>query len=145
MDSVGISRAIVVAIVLLLAATGASSATLDFDFDWRFSKGDFATAMMPAFDDSSWRMVNVPHDWSVEGPFSAEYASGTGYAPGGIAWYRKHFKLAPADKDRRLAIGFGGVYHNSEVWINGQFAGRRPYGYSSFEYDLTGFLKFGDE
>ena len=66
---------------------------VDFDFDWRFSKGDFATAMMPAFDDAAWRQVNVPHDWSSEGPFSGEHGSGNGYAPGGIGWYRKHFRL----------------------------------------------------
>ncbi len=145
MDSVSAPRRIVVATISLLAVGVASSATLDFDFEWRFSKGDFATAMIPAFDDSSWRTLNVPHDWSVEGPFSAEYASGTGYAPGGIAWYRRHFKLKPTDKGKLVAIEFDGVYHNSEVWINGQFVGRRPYGYSSFQYDLTGFLKFGDE
>jgi beta-galactosidase len=137
-------RAVVVAI-LLFAASVASSAALDIDFDWRFSRGDFATAMVPAFDDSGWHTVNVPHDWSVEGPFRGDYASGTGYAPGGIAWYRKHFALDPADEGKRIAIEFDGVYHNSEVWINGQFVGRRPYGYISFQYDLTGFLKLGED
>jgi beta-galactosidase len=132
-----------VVVVSLMAMGVTSGATRDFDFDWRFSRGDFSNAMMPAFDDSGWRTLNVPHDWSVEGPFGAEYASGSGYAPGGIAWYRKHFTLDANDRGKRIAIAFDGVYHNSEVWINGQFAGRRPYGYSSFEYDLTGFLTFG--
>ncbi len=117
---------------------------LDFDFNWRFSKGNFATAMMPGFDDSDWRTVNVPHDWSIEGPFSADYGSGNGFAPGGIGWYRKHFKLDAADQGKRVVVEFDGVYHNSEVWINGQFVGRRPYGYSSFHYDLTRHVRFGD-
>ena len=67
--------------------------TEDFDANWLFSKGDFASAMMPAFNDETWRKLNVPHDWSIEGPFSAEFGSGNGYAPGGIGWYRKHFRL----------------------------------------------------
>jgi len=116
----------------------------DFDFDWRFSRGDFATAMIPAFDDGDWRLVNVPHDWSVEGPFRADLGSGNGYAPGGIGWYRKHFKLDQAYQGKVVSIEFDGVYDNSEVWINGQFVGRRPYGYSSFRYDLTPHVKFGD-
>ncbi len=133
----------IVAVVPLMAAMPLHA--MDFDFDWRFSKGDFATAMMPAFDDSGWRTVNVPHDWSVEGPFGAEYASGSGYAPGGIGWYRKHFKLDAANRDKLVVIEFDGVYHNSEVWINGHFVGRRPYGYSSFQYDLTRHVKFADD
>ncbi len=131
--------------VLLLVTGVASSATLDLDFDWRFSRGDFPTAMIEGFDDSRWQAVNVPHDWSVEGPFSADYASGNGYAPGGIAWYRKHFTLDSIDEGKCVVIEFDGVYQNSEVWINGQFVGRRPYGYSSFQYDLTGFIRFDGE
>ncbi len=116
----------------------------DFDFDWLFSQGDFATAMIPSFDDSDWRHVNLPHDWSVEGSFSGDLSSGNGYAPGGIGWYRKHFKVDPAHKDKAIAIEFDGVYNNSEVWIDGHFVGRRPYGYSSFQYDLTPHMQFGD-
>jgi beta-galactosidase len=124
--------------------TAVSARTVeDFDFDWRFSKGDFPAAVMPAFDDSDWRHVNVPHDWSIEGPFSADYASGNGYAPGGIGWYRKHFQLAAIDKSKIVTIEFDGVYDYSEVWINGEFVGSRPYGYSSFAYNLTPYLKFG--
>jgi beta-galactosidase len=100
---------------------------------------------MPAFDDSSWRPVNVPHDWSIAGPFRPDYASGNGFAPGGLGWYRKHFQLEPTRPDRVVTIEFDGVYDYSEVWINGVFLGQRPDGYASFAYDLTPYLKFGAE
>jgi beta-galactosidase len=116
--------------------------TEDFDANWLFSKGDFASAMMPAFDDSGWRALNVPHDWSIEGPFGAEFGSGNGYAPGGIGWYRKHFQLDASQKGRMFAIEFDGVYDYSEVWINGQLVGGRPFGFIGFEYDLTPYLKW---
>ncbi len=118
---------------------------IDFDTDWRFSRGDFATAMMPKFDDSGWRCVKLLHDWSIEGPFSAEYGSGNGYAPGGVGFYRKRFRLDPAYKDKIIAIEFDGIYNNSEIWVNGFFVGGRPYGYSSFECNLTPHLKFGPD
>ena len=135
-----------IALFIVLTAISQSFAGtyVDFDFDWLFCKGDFPNAMIPDFGDSSvWRQVNLPHDWSIEGPFSAEYGSGNGYAPGGIAWYRKHFNLDDSYRGKMVAIEFDGVYNNSEVWINGQLVGRRPYGYSSFQYDLTPFLNFG--
>jgi beta-galactosidase len=127
------------------AAAADARVTQDFDANWLFSKGDFASAMMPAFDDSAWRQVNVPHDWSIEGPFGAGYGSGNGYAPGGIGWYRKHFKVDANQQGRLVTIEFDGVYDYSEVWINGQFVGGRPYGFSSFQFDLTPFIKFGDD
>jgi beta-galactosidase len=99
---------------------------------------------MPTFNDSAWRVLNLPHDWSIEGPFGAEYASGNGFAPGGIGSYRKHFRLDPACKGKLVAIEFDGVYDHSQVWINGHYVGGRPYGYSSFELDLTPHLKFGE-
>jgi len=118
---------------------------VDLDADWRFNKGDSAFAAMPAFDDSGWRRVNLPHDWSIEGPFGPEFGSGNGFAPGGIAWYRRHFRLDAACKDKAVAIEFDGVYDYAEVWINGQFAGGRPYGYSSFQCELTPLLRFGEQ
>ncbi len=118
---------------------------VDLDADWRFSKGDFATATTPTFDDSGWRPVNLPHDWSIEGPFGPEYGSGNGYAPGGIGWYRKHFTMEVTHRDKLVAIEFDGVYDHAEVWINGHFVGGRPYGYSSFQCDLTPLLKFGEQ
>ncbi len=118
---------------------------IDIDSDWLFSRGDFPSGSMPAFNDSGWRKLNLPHDWSIEGPFEASLGSATGYAPGGIAWYRKHFKLNNSYKGYAVSVEFDGIYNNSEVWINGQFVSRRPYGYSSFQLDLTPYLKFGKD
>jgi len=112
------------------------------DFDWRFSLADHPGAAMPAFDDSAWQRVDLPHDWSSGGPFSADLGSGNGYAPGGIGWYRKRFTLpAPELRQKLAAVEFDGVYDHAEVWCNGHFAGARPYGYASFECDLTPYLK----
>jgi len=119
--------------------------TEDFDANWLFRKGDFASTMMPAFDDSNWRKLNVPHDWSIEGPFSTEFSSGNGFVPGGIGWYRKHFQLDEAQKTKSVSIEFDGIYDNSEVWINGQFVGARPFGFIGFEYDLTPYLKWNSD
>ncbi len=116
--------------------------TQDFDANWLFSKGDQTAGMMPELDDSTWRAVNVPHDWSIEGPFSPDFASGTGFVPGGIAWYRKHFQLDASAKGKLVEIEFDGVYDNSEVWVNGQLVGGRPYGFESFQCDLTPYLKW---
>jgi len=143
------SRLLLFSLVLSLlavpcpAAVASARSVVDFDFDWSFSRGDFPTAAMADFDDSAWRRVNVPHDWSIEGPFSPEYASGTGFVPGGVGWYRKHFKLADAQKGKTVVVEFDGVYDNSEVWLNGAQVGGRPYGFSSFQCDLTPCLKFG--
>ena len=100
---------------------------------------------MPAFDDGNWRKLNVPHDWSIEGPFSTEFGSGNGFVPGGVGWYRKHFQLDAAQKNQLVAIEFDGVYDNSEVWIDGQFVGARPFGFIGFEYDLTPYLKWNSD
>lgn len=118
---------------------------LDFDNAWRFSRGDFASAMAPGYNDSAWQPVNIPHDWSSEGPFSGEYGSGNGFAPGGIGWYRKHFKLDAADTNKLVTVEFDGIYDHSEVWINGHYVGGRPYGYSSFQCVLTPLVHFGGD
>ena len=101
--------------------------------------------MMPAFNDGNWRKLNAPHDWSIEGPFSTDYGSGNGFVPGGIGWYRKHFQLDAAQENKLVAIEFDGVYDHSEVWINGQFVGARPFGFIGFEYDLTPYLKWNSD
>ncbi len=117
----------------------------DFTGSWKFHLGDVVEGHKPDFDDSGWRALDLPHDWSIEGAFSKEHPAtpGGGALPGGIGWYRKTFTLEEADRDRLFFIEFDGVYRNSEVWINGHSLGVRPYGYSSFQYALTPFLNFG--
>src|SRR6266567_2576555 len=117
----------------------------NFDDQWRFHRGDVTGAAQAGFDDRSWRTLRLPHDWSIQGPYSPDNASGTGYLPGGIGWYRKTFSLADSLRGRKVSIEFDGVYRDSDVWINGQPLGHRPYGYSSFEYDLTPHLNFGSK
>jgi beta-galactosidase len=112
-----------------------------FDSGWRFQLEDTAGAGDPQFDDGQWRKLDLPHDWSIEQPFDSRWASATGYLPGGIGWYRKSFQLPAPLAGRRVHIIFDGVYMNSEVWINGRYLGKRPYGYTSFEYDLTPHLR----
>lgn len=115
------------------------------DFDWRFALGDFPGAIGPDFDDSAWCMRDLPHDWSIEAtPDPANPAgAGGGFFPGGLGWYRKMIDIPEDLGGRRVLIEFDGVYMNSEVWCNGRFCGMRPYGYSSFCYDLTPFVKAG--
>ena len=107
---------------------------------WRFHKGDPSTAMQPAFDDSAWRAVRVPHDWSMDEPFSPAYGSGNGYAAGGVGWYRHRFTLTPAQQGRRVRIDFDGVYSHAQVWINGHLLGGRANGYIGFGFELTPYL-----
>lgn len=117
----------------------------NFNFNWKFNKADAPNGQDPGFNDTGWRTLDLPHDWSIEGPFSKDYASGTGFLPGGIGWYRKSFFIPSNEKKRKVFIFFDGVYNNSEVWINGTNLGKRPNGYISFQYDLTPYLKFGKE
>jgi beta-galactosidase len=115
-----------------------------FDFDWRFQRGDAAGAQSPEFADSAWTAVDLPHDWSIEGPYSeTEPSAGPGgYLPTGIGWYRKRFHVPAEDHGRVLTLEFDGVYQNSEVWINGQSLGLRPYGFVPFAYELTPHLRY---
>lgn len=118
-----------------------------FDYDWKFALGDSVSASAADFDDSAWRKLDLPHDWSIEGNISADAPTGNdgGYFPSGVAWYRKTFDV-PADySDRKVGIYFEGVYMNSEVFVNGVSLGVWPYGYSSFFYDLTPHLRFGEQ
>lgn len=107
---------------------------------WRFHKGDPRAAMQPAFDDSAWRAVRVPHDWSMDEPFRPEYGSGNGFAAGGIGWYRQRFTLGPAAQGKTVRAEFDGVMSHAEVWINGHRVGGRAYGYSSFALDISRHL-----
>lgn len=120
---------------------------IDFDNDWQFHPGDDSLASRPDFNDSHWRTLNLPHDWSIEGQFSKENPSTTaeGALPTGIGWYRKTFTVSESFKGKQVYIDFDGVFQNSEVWINGQLLGERPNGYISFRYELTPLLKYGQE
>jgi len=119
---------------------------IDFGDGWKFILGDPAGAQEVLFDDSGWRTLSVPHDWSIEGEFRFEHPAtpGGGALPGGVGWYRKSFTTDTTGK-RQIFIDFDGVYRNSEVWINGHYLGKRPYGYSSFRYNLTPHLKASGE
>jgi len=110
-----------------------------FDEGWRFILADSARMEQPEYDDRAWRLLDLPHDWAIEGDFSPANPSGAGGGalPGGVGWYRKHFSVGDAD---RYFVEFDGVYMNATVYVNGHNLGKRPYGYSSFEYDLTPYL-----
>lgn len=130
-----------------------TSNTLSFDDNWRFIKDSLSGAESPDFNDSSWRLLDVPHDWSIEdlpgqngdsiiGPFdrSAIDRMSSGYLVGGTGWYRKSFTIGEADKDKIAYLKFDGVYMNSDVWLNGKHLGFHPYGYTPFCYDITSYL-----
>jgi beta-galactosidase len=137
-----------------------------FDSGWLFYRGDVPGAEQPGFGDSSWRALDLPHDWSIEdlplrpaaaaknapgtsspiqtGPFDFELSQGkesTGWVAGGTGWYRKHFIAAKLPAPIRVEIVFDGIYMNAEVWLNGVLLGNHPYGYTGFAFDLTPHLK----
>jgi beta-galactosidase len=124
-----------------------------FDANWKFKKGNKIEAKEANFNDTDWRKLDVPHDWSIEdlaqnptdstiGPFykKAIGKNGTAFTVGGTAWYRKHFVLDKSTKGKKVFIQFDGVYMNSDVWINGHHLGNHPNGYTAFVYDLTSYL-----
>ncbi|MEA5404828.1 beta-galactosidase GalB [Arcicella sp. DC2W] len=120
---------------------------IDFNKSWKFSFDNNEKAITNQFNDANWRVLNLPHDWSIEGQFSEQHLSTTqgGALPTGLAWYRKSFSLPATAQNKVVWIEFDGVYRNSEVWINGHYLGKRPSGYTSFRYELSKFLKFGKE
>jgi beta-galactosidase len=130
-------------LILLLTAVhylSQSQIKIDFNDSWKFHKGDVTNGQDVKLDHKSWRAVELPHDWSIEGPFSQQWASGTGYLPGGIGWYRKTFTCPQQIQSKKIFIYFDGVYNNSEVWLNGHYLGKRPNGYIPFQYDITPYL-----
>lgn len=136
---------IVIAVLLFAVPVFSQSrVTKSFDADWRFLKGNAENAEKADFNDLGWKTVIVPHDWSIEGPFDEKNPTGPGggYLPSGVSWYRKYFKLSPADKGKKIFIEFDGVMEKSDVWINGVHLGQRPSGYISFVYELTQHLNF---
>ncbi|MCH4553083.1 sugar-binding domain-containing protein [Aestuariibaculum lutulentum] len=119
----------------------------NFDFNWKFKLGDFPMAANLNFDDENWRTLDIPHDWSIEGQISPENATGNdgGYFPAGIGWYRKDFDISKELEGNKISIYFEGVYMNAEVFINGKSLGVHPYGYTSFEHDLSPYIQYGNK
>ena len=135
-----------------LTARAAADRVTDFGQDWKFAlvnpygitdpTGAYANAQDPGFDDSGWQQLDVPHDWSIElAPVdNASTSSATGFLPGGLAWYRKHFTLPKSLAGQQISIEFDGVYRNSDVYLNGKLLGNHPYAYTGFSHDLTGLV-----
>jgi beta-galactosidase len=143
-----LSRILVFAFGIPLSAHAAPARSIvSLDRDWAFFQGDAPGAEKPGLDDSAWRKLDVPHDWSIEGEFkqSAPTTGTGGWLPSGVAWYRKSLEIPAVTHGRRFWVEFDGVMANSEVWINGHSLGRRPNGYVSFRHDLTDQLKPGAE
>lgn len=117
------------------------------DFGWKFTLGDPALAEGAKFNDSAWRTLDVPHDWSIEGPWLESNPSGSagGYATIGMGWYRKSFHLPEDWNGKRIFAEFDGVFDHSDVWVNGEKVGHNEYGYIGFECDLTPWVKFGKD
>ena len=138
---------------------------LSFDQGWRFHLGDIPFpeikghnasysnakagnalgAAAPAMDDTGWRVLNLPHDWAVEGPFDKDANLSQGYRPRGIAWYRKSFKLDPSDRGKHLELQIDGVSTHCTVWVNGTEVLHNNCGYNGFTIDLTPMARFGDD
>lgn len=136
---------ILVCSVVSIAAPGDRQRLL-MDANWKFSQTDTVGADKPSFNDSRWRTLNLPHDWSIESEFmqNTPTGGGGGYLPTGVGWYRKRFTLSASALKNNVWIEFDGVYQNSDVWINGHHLGRYPSGYMSFHYDLTPWIKKGE-
>ncbi len=114
-----------------------------FNDGWRFFKGEATGAETAEFNDGAWRSLTLPHDWAIEGPFDKIHDPNTGGLPiSGTGWYRKHFAFPANAKGRHFSIEFDGAMSNAHVWLNGKEIGSRPYGYSSFAFDLTPNLRW---
>ncbi|HEY0245731.1 MAG TPA: beta-galactosidase GalB [Mucilaginibacter sp.] len=146
-----LQKAIPLLLFILLFAAEAHTqqirSVIDFDKGWRFNLGDVSKGENTDLDDSKWRILNLPHDWSIEGEFSKDNPAKPegGALPGGIGWYRKTFMVPATSKGKLVYIDFDGVYEKSDVWLNGHHLGFRPNGYISFRYNLTPYLNYGDK
>jgi beta-galactosidase len=152
----GIKRAKLIAVLLPTAAIFVCSFALAdesprrrecIDFDWKFTTAAQSGAEQPTFDDSAWQQVDLPHDWSIYGPFDPNAPSGRpgAFLPTGVGWYRKVIKIPDADKGRQISLEFDGAYEYAEVWFNGHDLGLRPYGFIGFSYDVTPYVNFGGD
>lgn len=111
--------------------------------DWTFHLGDISNAEQPEFDDSNWRHIKIPHDWSIEQAFSRENSNRNAWLPGGIAWYRKVFELSADEASKHVELQFDGIYRHAQVWVNGQHVGVQYDGYTSFYFDISSFIRSG--
>ena len=139
---------LVVAFLLLSFISSAQvRSVVDFNNGWKFFLGNDSLASNANYNDTKWRTLNLPHDWSIESNFSSSFPATNqgGALPGGIGWYRKTFIVPSLSANKNIRIEFDGVYKNSEVWINGHYLGKRPYGYVNFSYDLTPHLQYGKQ
>ena len=135
------------AVLLLTGLVTQARERVCFDKDWRFILADSAQMASVNYRDAHWRRLDVPHDWAIEGDFHDGNPSGAGGGalPGGVGWYRKTFEVKSDEvKSEKFFLEFDGVYMNSTVYVNGQKVGSRPYGYSSFEYDITPYVHEGE-
>ena len=132
-------------VVYSSAVDSKQNRTSDFDANWKFMLSDSVQAQDPAFDDSAWQQVDLPHDYSITQKYSQSNEAESAYLPGGTGWYRKSFTIDRDLAGKRIAINFDGVHMNATVWFNGVKLGTHPYGYSPFSFDLTGNAKFGGE
>ena len=145
---------LIACLIMVSVDISASGRKVSMDEGWKFYRGCVANAEQPSFNDAGWRVVNLPHDWSVEplpvqregltvGPFSRLSIGGpdTGQTVGGEGWYRKEFVIRPEDADKVHTLYFEGAYNQAEVWINGQKACFNPYGYIPFKINLNEFCK----
>ena len=115
----------------------------NFDDNWRFYLGDASGAEQPTFDDSQWRQLSLPHDYSIEQEYTQSGEAESAYLLGGTGWYRKNFTLGKEMEGKKVRIDFGGVYMNATVYVNGQQVGTHPYGYTPFSFDITDYVKVG--
>lgn len=141
------------------SSSGQINRDYDFNRDWKFHKGNLKSVEKYDFNDSKWRLLDLPHDWSIEdltvsktsenrtisGPFDKQSIGDrhSGYTIGGVGWYRKHFIIQEADSGKRIYLNFDGIYMNSTIWINGIQVWTQPYGYTAFWIDISDFVNFG--
>ena len=117
----------------------------NFDFDWKFSLSDDIEYANLDYADALWEDVQLPHDWNIKQMFDFKQGGSVAYLPDGIGWYRKTFRVPASSKGKKLLIHFDGIFMQSDVYVNGQHLGYRPYGFCSIEYDLTPYISFDKE
>lgn len=131
--------------IIGIFAQGESRLKDNFDFDWKFSLTDSHQYADPTYNDQSWENIQLPHDWSIKLNFAPSVSGSAAHLPGGIGWYRKAFIVPVSYRNKSVSILFDGIFHQSDVYINGKHLGFRPYGFCSIEYDLTPYLKYGEK